>query len=120
MSTVVEHSSSAALFQVTPRAIERIREIMRDNGLSEGGLRVGVQGGGCSGLSYNLALDTEQCPGDKVFEQDGGKIFVDIESVLYLGVATLDWKDEGLMQRGFTFINPNSSGACGCGESFAV
>jgi len=93
---------------------------MRDNGLSEGGLRVGVQGGGCSGLSYNLALDTEQRPGDRVFEQDGVKVFVDMKSLLYLGGATLDWKDEGLMQRGFTFINPNSSGDCGCGESFAV
>jgi iron-sulfur cluster assembly protein len=108
------------VIQVTANAAARIREIMRDNGLSEGGLRVGVQGGGCSGLSYNLALDTEQRPGDKVFEQDGVKVFVDMKSLLYLGGATLDWKDEGLMQRGFTFINPNSSGACGCGESFAV
>jgi iron-sulfur cluster assembly protein len=120
MSTVVEHSSSAALFEVTPRAIERIREIMRDNKLAEGGLRVGVQGGGCSGLSYNLALDTESRPGDKVFEQDGVKVFVDMKSFLYLSGSTLDWKDEGLMQRGFIFTNPNSSGACGCGESFAV
>lgn len=93
---------------------------MRDNGLTEGGLRVGVQGGGCSGLSYNLALDTETRPGDRVFEQDGVKVFVDMKSLLYLTGATLDWKDEGLMQRGFTFDNPNSSGGCGCGESFAV
>jgi iron-sulfur cluster assembly protein len=108
------------VIQVTEKAAARIREIMHDNGLSEGGLRVGVQGGGCSGLSYNLALDTEQRPGDRVFEQDGVKVFVDMKSLLYLSGATLDWKDEGLMQRGFTFINPNSSGACGCGESFAV
>ena len=108
------------MIQVTDKAAARIREILRDNGLSEGGLRVGVQGGGCSGLSYNLALDTEQRPGDRVFEQDGVKVFVDMKSLLYLSGATLDWKDEGLMQRGFTFINPNSSGACGCGESFAV
>jgi iron-sulfur cluster assembly protein len=108
------------VIQVTEKAAARIREIMRDNGLSEGGLRVGVQGGGCSGLSYNLALDTEQRPGDRVFEQGGVKVFVDMKSLLYLSGATLDWKDEGLMQRGFTFINPNSSGACGCGESFAV
>ncbi|MFL6215582.1 MAG: HesB/IscA family protein [Blastocatellia bacterium] len=105
---------------MTEKAAARIREIMHDNGLSEGGLRVGVQGGGCSGLSYNLALDTEQRPGDRVFEQDGVKVFVDMKSLLYLGGTTLDWKDEGLMQRGFTFINPNSSGGCGCGESFAV
>jgi iron-sulfur cluster assembly protein len=108
------------VIQVTEKAAARIREIMRDNGLNEGGLRVGVQGGGCSGLSYNLALDTEQRAGDRVFEQGGVKVFVDMKSLLYLSGATLDWKDEGLMQRGFTFINPNSSGACGCGESFAV
>ena len=108
------------MIQVTEKAAERIRDIMRDNGLNEGGLRVGVQGGGCSGLSYNLALDTEQRPGDRVFEQDGVKVFVDMKSLLYLSGATLDWKDEGLMQRGFTFTNPNSSGGCGCGESFAV
>jgi iron-sulfur cluster assembly protein len=108
------------VIQVTEKAAARIREIMRDNGLSEGGLRVGVQGGGCSGLSYNLALDTEQRPGDRVFEQDGVKVFVDMKSLLYLSGTTLDWKDEGLMQRGFTFINPNSAGDCGCGESFAV
>ena len=108
------------MLQLTEQAAARIREIMRDNGLTEGGLRVGVQGGGCSGLSYNLALDTEQRPGDRVFEQGGVKVFVDMKSLLYLSGATLDWKDEGLMQRGFTFSNPNSSGACGCGESFAV
>lgn len=93
---------------------------MRDQGLTEGGLRVGVKGGGCSGLSYNLALDTEERAGDKVFEIDGVKLFVDMKSFLFLNGSTLDYKEEGLMHRGFTFINPNSSGACGCGESFAV
>ena len=113
-------SVGIAQLNLTPRAIERVREIMHENGMAEGGLRVGVQGGGCSGLSYNLALDTEERPGDRVFEQDGVKVFVDMTSVLYLSGATLDWKDAGLMQRGSIFSNPNSSGACGCGESFAV
>ena len=108
------------MIQLTPKAVEKVREIMRDQGLTEGGLRVGVKGGGCSGLSYNLALDTEERPGDKVFEVDGVKLFVDMKSFLFLNGSTLDYKEEGLMQRGFTFINPNSSGACGCGESFAV
>jgi iron-sulfur cluster assembly protein len=108
------------VIELTPRAVERVREILVDNRLPEGGLRIGVQGGGCSGLSYNLALDTEVRAGDKVLEQDGVKVFVDMKSLLYLAGATLDWKDEGLMQRGFIFVNPNSSGACGCGESFAV
>jgi iron-sulfur cluster assembly protein len=108
------------MIELTPRAIEKVREIMRDQGIAEGGLRVGVKGGGCSGLSYNLAIDTEQRPGDRVFENDGVKVFVDLKSILYLDGSTLDYKDEGLMQRGFTFANPNSSGTCGCGESFGV
>ena len=106
--------------ELTPRAVEKVREIMRDQGIAEGGLRVGVQGGGCSGLSYNLAIDTEERPGDQVFAVDDVKLFVDMKSLLYLNGSTLDYKDQGLMQIGFTFVNPNSSGACGCGESFAV
>jgi iron-sulfur cluster assembly protein len=105
---------------LTPAAAQKVREIMRDQGLTEGGLRIGIQGGGCSGLSYSLALDTEEQPSDKVFEMEGFKIFVDMKSFLYLHGTTLDYRNEGLMQRGFTFINPNSSGDCGCGESFAV
>jgi iron-sulfur cluster assembly protein len=108
------------MIELTPKAAERVRSIMRDQGITEGGLRVGIKGGGCSGLSYNLAIDTEERPGDQVFESDGVKLFVDTKSFLYLNGATIDWMDEGLMQRGFTFINPNSSGGCGCGESFAV
>ena len=108
------------MIELTPRAVEKVREVMRDQGVAEGGLRVGVQGGGCSGMSYNLAIDTDERPGDKVFEVDGVKLFVDLKSFLYLDGSTLDYKDEGLMQRGFMFVNPNSSGARGCGESFAV
>src|ERR1041384_3611866 len=100
------------MIELTTKAIEKVREIMHDQGIAEGGLRVGVKGGGCSGMSYNLAIDTEQRPGEKVF--------VDMKSFLFLDGSTLDYKEEGLMQRGFTFVNPNSSGACGCGESFAV
>ena len=106
--------------QITPKAAEKVREIMREQGITEGGLRVGVKGGGCSGLGYTLAIDTEQHPGDQVFEHDGVKVFVDMKSFLYLNGSTLDYKTEGLMQRGFTFVNPNSAGDCGCGESFAV
>jgi iron-sulfur cluster assembly protein len=106
--------------ELTQQAVDKIREIMQEQQISEGGLRVGVKGGGCSGLGYTLALDTEPQPGDKIFEKDGVKVFVDLKSFLYLNGTTLDYKMEGLMQRGFTFINPNSAGDCGCGESFAV
>ena len=108
------------MIELTTKAVDKVREIMRDQGIAEGGLRVGVKGGGCSGMSYNLAIDTEQRPGDKVFEKEGIKVFVDMKSLLFLDGSTLDYKDEGLMQRGFTFVNPNSTGSCGCGESFAV
>jgi iron-sulfur cluster assembly protein len=106
--------------ELTPAAVERVREILREQGIVEGGLRVGVKGGGCSGLGYTLAIDTEVRPGDRVFETDGVKVYVDAKSFLFLDGATLDWKNEGLMQRGFAFINPNSTGSCGCGESFTV
>jgi len=106
--------------ELTPKAVEKVREIMREQGIAEGGLRVGVKGGGCSGLGYTLAIDTDERPGDKVFEVDGVKLFVDMKSFLFLNGSTLDYKMEGLMQRGFIFVNPNSAGDCGCGESFAV
>jgi iron-sulfur cluster assembly protein len=106
--------------ELTQQAVEKIREIMHEQNIAEGGLRVGVKGGGCSGLGYTLALDTESQPGDKIFEKDGVKVFIDLKSFLYLNGTTLDYKMEGLMQRGFMFINPNSAGDCGCGESFAV
>jgi iron-sulfur cluster assembly protein len=106
--------------ELTPAAVQKVREILQDQQIDEGGLRVGVKGGGCSGLGYTLAIDTEERPGDKVFEKDGVRVFVDPKSFLFLNGTTLDYRNEGLMQRGFTFINPNSAGDCGCGESFAV
>ena len=106
--------------ELTTAAVDRIREIMNVNRMTDGGLRVGVKGGGCSGLSYTLSLDSEERPGDKVFEADGVKLLIDTKSYLYLNGSTLDWKNEGLMQRGFAFINPNESGSCACGESFSA
>ena len=107
--------------EISDRAVNRIREILQQQNLDEGGLRVGIKGGGCSGLSYVLDLETKERPGDKVFERDGIKVFVDLKSFLYLNGTTLDFKDEGgLMGRGFVFSNPNSAGECGCGESFTV
>lgn len=106
--------------QLTSTAAERVRDLLRDQGLPEGGLRLGVKGGGCSGFSYDLALDSQERPGDKVFDVEGIKIFVDMKSYLYLNGITIDYKDEGMMRRGFVFNNPNASAACGCGESFSV
>jgi iron-sulfur cluster assembly protein len=106
--------------QVTERAVKRIRSAMAKEGISpeEGGLRLGVMGGGCSGLSYSIKFDTRPRERDRVFEFDGVRVFVDPKSFLYLGGMTLDY-EETLMRQGFNFINPNSSRSCGCGSSFS-
>src|SRR5437763_16313545 len=120
--------------QVTDRAIEKIRSAMAKEGVSpeQGGLRVGIQGGGCSGLSYNIRFDSQPRERDRVFvfgegvetvgDPSGGKpirIFVDPKSFLYLAGMVLDF-EETLMRQGFNFINPNSTKSCGCGSSFSA
>ncbi|MBS1568900.1 MAG: iron-sulfur cluster assembly accessory protein [Bacteroidetes bacterium] len=82
-------------------------------------VRVGVKGGGCSGLSYDLVFDDTMREGDKVFEDNGVKVVVDKKSLLYLLGTTLDYSG-GLNGRGFQFVNPNASRTCGCGESFSI
>ncbi len=106
--------------QVTERAIKRIRTAMAKEGVSpeEGGLRLGVMGGGCSGLSYSIKFDTRPRERDRIYEFDGVRVFVDPKSFLYLHGMTLDY-EETLMRQGFNFINPNSTHSCGCGSSFS-
>ena len=106
--------------QVTEKAIKHIRVAMAKEGISstEGGLRLGVMGGGCSGLSYSIKFDTQPRERDRIFEFDGVRVFVDPKSFLYLNGMTLDY-EETLMRQGFNFINPNSSRSCGCGSSFS-
>ena len=106
------------MIEVTPKAIEKIKTTFAREGVS-GGLRLGVLGGGCSGLSYQFKFDTKERPSDKVFEYDGVKIFVDPKSLLYLNGMILDYQ-ESLMQSGFVFDNPNAKKACGCGTSFSA
>ncbi len=105
---------------VTDRAIKRIRVAMAKEGVSpeEGGLRLGVMGGGCSGLSYSIKFDTRPRERDRIYVFDGVRVFVDPKSFLYLHGMTLDY-EETLMRQGFNFINPNSSRSCGCGSSFS-
>jgi iron-sulfur cluster assembly protein len=102
---------------VTPKAIDKIRQTFAKQGV-EGFLRLGILGGGCSGLSYQFKFDTRSRANDKIFEFDGVKIVVDPKSFLYLSGLTLDYK-ETLMQSGFEFINPHATKSCGCGTSFA-
>jgi len=99
----------------------RIRSAMAKEGISaeQGGLRLGVQGGGCSGLSYNIRFDTQPRERDRVFQYDDVRVFVDPKSFIYLHGMVLDYQ-ETLMQQGFVFVNPNSSKSCGCGSSFSA
>ena len=106
--------------QVTDRAVQKIRAAMAKEGISPevGGLRLGVMGGGCSGLSYSIKFDTQPRERDRVFDFDGVRVFVDPKSFIYLHGMTLDY-EETLMRQGFNFINPNSTRSCGCGSSFS-
>ena len=106
---------------VTERAVKRIRAAMAKEGISpqEGGLRLGVKGGGCSGLSYSISFDTQPRERDRIFEFGGVRVFVDPKSFIYLHGMTLDY-EETLMRQGFNFINPNSTRSCGCGSSFSA
>lgn len=105
---------------VTPKAIAKIRAAMAKENISpeEGGLRLGVQGGGCSGLTYNLRFDSHPRERDRVFNFDGVRVFVDPKSYVYLHGTTLDW-EETLLHQGFAFKNPNAQKSCGCGTSFS-
>jgi iron-sulfur cluster assembly protein len=108
--------------QVTPRAVARIRSAMVKEGISpsEGGLRLGILGGGCSGLSYSIRFDTQPRERDRIFTYDGDvRVFIDPKSFIYLNGMVLDY-EETLMRQGFNFINPNSKKSCGCGSSFTA
>jgi len=107
------------MIQVTPKAVQRIRQVFSRQGVEGGGLRLGVQGGGCSGLSYLIRFEPKERPSDQVFDFDGVKVFVDPKSLIYLDGMTLDYK-ESLMQSGFVFDNPNATKSCGCGTSFTA
>jgi len=112
---------TAKSVQVTERALERVRAAMEKEGISpeQGGLRLGVQGGGCSGLSYNIRFDTQPRERDRVFQFGSVRLFVDPKSFIYLGGMILDYENS-LIKQGFNFVNPNASRSCGCGSSFSA
>lgn len=106
------------MIEVTEKALSEIKKILAKQGKPGLGLRVGVKGGGCAGMTYQLDLGIEK-PGDKVFDFEGTKIFVDLKDYLYLVGLKLDYS-EGLLERGFKFINPSAKRTCGCGTSFST
>ncbi|MFA7272664.1 MAG: iron-sulfur cluster assembly accessory protein [Crocinitomicaceae bacterium] len=107
------------MINVTESAKTQAIKLMEEEGKDGYFIRVGVQGGGCSGLMYQLDLDNQEKEDDKAFEDNGIKIVVDKKSFLYLIGTTLDFSG-GLNGKGFVFKNPNADRTCGCGESFSV
>ena len=107
------------MITVTDNAKKQALRLMDDEGKDGLFIRVGFQGGGCSGLMYQLTFDNQDLEGDKSFEDNGIKVVVDKKSFLYLIGMTLDFSG-GLNGKGFVFQNPNADRTCGCGESFSV
>lgn len=105
--------------EISETAINEVRRMMQKEGVQAAGLRVGIKGGGCSGLSYNITFESQSRTGDKVFEREGIKLFCDLKSYIYLNGTVLDY-DSGLMGKGFVFMNPNAKKSCGCGSSFSA
>ena len=109
-----------AEIKVSEKAAKEIKRIMVDNKIPDTyGLRVGVKGGGCSGLTYTLGFDGESRDGDTIVNQDNIKLFIDGKSLFYLMGTELDFS-EGLDGKGFYFNNPNAARTCSCGESFSL
>ena len=107
------------MIKVTDAAKKQAARLMEDDGKEGYFIRVGVQGGGCSGLMYQLDFDNEEKEEDKAFEDNGVKVVVDKKSFLYLVGTTLEYSG-GLNGKGFVFNNPNANRTCGCGESFSL
>jgi iron-sulfur cluster assembly protein len=115
-----EVKNQVSEIDVTEKALKQILRIKEENNIPEShALRVGVKGGGCSGLTYQMFFDDNHKDGDTIIEKENLKIVVDGKSLFYLSGTILDFSD-GLNGRGFVFNNPNAVKTCGCGESFGV
>jgi iron-sulfur cluster assembly protein len=107
------------MITITENAVKAIKRLQTQYNKPALAVRLGVTGGGCSGLSYKVDVAEEPAEKDRVFEKDGVKVYVDPKSYLYLAGVELDY-EESLTASGFRFNNPNAKSACGCGSSFAV
>lgn len=120
METQNQNATAATpVVTLTDAALKEVKRLMNVQGLTEGGLRLGVKGGGCSGLSYTINFDEKIGPYDTVYEVDGVKVIVDAKSAIYLQGTQLDFQKD-LMSGSFKFVNPNAQKTCGCGESFSA
>jgi iron-sulfur cluster assembly protein len=118
VTPLVEERAPEKTVTVTPKAVQKIREAFAREGVT-GGLRLGVLGGGCSGLSYQFKFDPKPRVNDKVIHFDDVDVYVDPKSLVFLDGMTLDWKDS-LIHSGFVFENHNAKKSCGCGTSFSA
>lgn len=105
------------MITITESAAAKIKQLTPPDMASKYALRMRVVGGGCSGLQYQMGLEDEQQPNDKVFTSNGVQVCIDMKSALYLAGAEVDYID-GLMESGFKITNPNAKTTCGCGQSF--
>jgi len=119
LNMVTEPTVEETTLKVSPAAVKEAKRLIAVQGTAGAVVRIGVQGGGCSGLSYNLNFDTKVSEYDEVLEADGVKFVVDAKSALFLKGTTLDYVT-ALMGGGFKFVNPNAKSTCGCGESFSA
>jgi iron-sulfur cluster assembly protein len=117
MSETVQETAPTTI-ELTASAAARVRQVMQQKP-EIAGLRLGVQGGGCSGFSYVIQFETVSRPKDHVFEFEGARVFVDPKSLVYLKGMRVDYKAD-LMQQGFVLHNPNAKQTCGCGTSFSA
>lgn len=109
-------ASAMKLMTITPKAAERLQEILSNSDQGATGLRVGVKNAGCAGMAYTMDYVTEPMAGDDHVHEHGLDVYIDPKAMLFLLGSEMDFA-EGKMSAGFTFTNPNELSACGCGES---
>jgi iron-sulfur cluster assembly protein len=120
IATMPQKPESNEEIVLTEKAANQVRKLKSENKIpDEHGLRLGVKGGGCSGMTYVLAFDEKPKENDKIMEQFGIQVFVDPKSLFFLSGTVLDFSD-GLNGKGFVFNNPQATKSCGCGQSFGV
>lgn len=118
-SNLAQDQDPTAAVRLTPKAVAMAKGALVKRGTPNASLRLGVRGGGCSGVSYAIEFSDKVRDRDNVYEFDGLRVIVDPKSLVYLRGAVLDYEVK-LMQHGFKFLNPNEKSGCGCGESFSI
>jgi len=119
LKTQEKKTTETAVIHLTPSAVKQVKTTIEKQGLGNAALRLKVDGGGCSGLTYKLHFETEMTAHDESFEFDGLRVVIDKKSAVYLTGTTLDFSN-ALVGGGFKFLNPNAKQSCGCGESFST